>query len=151
MGLVTGTRNGTRLFYIFAASLLYAADAASKRLALASGRALTFNGGVAFGLFRGVGSWVAAAMNAAVLAVLLFAFARSLRGGRAWLRAAFALLAAGAAGNLTDRLAYGCVLDWLPAPCPFSGPLWMNAADIWLITGAGVLAFRLFFARGGQD
>lgn len=139
-----------RLFYIFFSLLLYAADVVGKRFALASGRALTFNGGVSFGLFRGWDSGVAAAMNAAVFAVLLFAFARTLRGEKdVWLCAPLALLAAGAAGNFTDRLVYGRVVDWLPLPCPFFGTLWMNAADIWLIAGAGILLFRLFFARGG--
>ena len=61
------------------------------------------------------------------------------------------LLAAGAAGNFTDRLVYGCVVDWLPLPCPFFGMLWINAADLWLIAGAGILVFRLFFPRGGRD
>ena len=47
-------------------------------------------------------------MNAAVLAVMLFAFARALRRDNgAGLCAPLALLAAGAAGNFTDRLVYG--------------------------------------------
>ena len=91
-------------------------------------------------------------MNAAVLAVVLFAFSRALRdNGRAWLRAPLAMLAAGAAGNFTDRLVYGRVVDWMPLPCPFFGTLWMNTADLWLIAGAGILVFRLFFPRGGRD
>lgn len=150
--MVTGVRRGTRLFYIFFSLLLYAADVVGKRFALASGRALTLNGGVSFGLFSNLDSGVATAMNAAVFAVLFFAFARALCGDKdAGLCTPLALLAAGAAGNFTDRLAYGRVVDWLPLPCPFFGTLWMDAADIWLIAGAGILAFRLFFARVGQD
>ena len=145
-------RAGRRRFYIFFALLLYAADAAAKRFALASGRALSFNEGVSFGLFRECGAEASALMNAAVLAVLLFAFARALREDNgAGLCAPLALLAAGAAGNFTDRLVYGRVVDWLPLPCPFFGTLWMNAADLWLIAGAGILVFRLFFPRGGRD
>lgn len=132
--------------------MLYAADAAAKRFALASGRALSFNEGVSFGLFRECGAEAAALMNAAVLAVMLFAFARALRRDNgAGLCAPLALLAAGAAGNFTDRLVYGRVVDWLPLPCPFFGMLWINAADLWLIAGAGILVFRLFFPRGGRD
>lgn len=132
--------------------MLYAADAAVKRFALVSGRALSFNDGVSFGLFRECGAEASTLMNAAVLAVLLFAFARALRGDNgAGLCAPLALLAAGAAGNFTDRLVYGRVVDWLPLPCPFFGTLWMNAADLWLIAGAGILVFRLFFPRGGDD
>lgn len=145
-------RAGRRRFYIFFALLLYAADAAAKRLALASGGALSFNDGVSFGLFRECGAEASALMNAAVLAVMLCAFARALRGDNgAGLCAPLALLAAGAAGNFTDRLVYGRVVDWLPLPCPFFGTLWMNAADLWLIAGAGILVFRLFFPRGGDD
>ena len=145
-------RAGRRRFYIFFALLLYAADAAAKRFALASGRALSFNEGVSFGLFRSGGAEAAAVMNAAVFAVMLFAFAHALRGDNsAGLCAPLALLAAGAAGNFTDRLVYGRVVDWLPLPCPFFGTLWMNAADLWLIAGAGILVFRLFFPRGGRD
>ena len=108
--------------------MLYAADAAAKRFALASGGALSFNDGVSFGLFRECGAEASALMNAAVLAVMLCAFARALRGDNgAGLCAPLALLAAGAAGNFTDRLVYGRVVDWLPLPCPFFGTLWMNA------------------------
>lgn len=88
------------------------------------------------------------ARNVIVLYIFL-AFA--LRGGRAWLCVALVMLVAGAAENLTGRPAYGRVVDWLPLPCPFFGALWMNAADIRLIAGAGILAFRLFFARGERD
>ncbi|WP_294191818.1 signal peptidase II [uncultured Cloacibacillus sp.] len=145
-------RAGRRRFYIFFALMLYAADAAVKRFVLASGCALSFNEGVSFGLFRNGEAEAAAVMNAAVLAVLLFAFARALRGNEgAGLCAPLALLAAGAAGNFTDRLVYGRVVDWLPLPCPFFGTLWINAADLWLIAGAGILVFRLFFPRGGRD
>lgn len=92
--------------------MLYAADAAVKRLALTSGGSLSFNEGVSFGLFRECGAEAAALMNAAVLAVLLFAFERALRGDSgAGLCAPLSLLAAGAAGNFTDRLVYGRVVD----------------------------------------
>ena len=131
--------------------MLYAADAAVKRCALASGHELSFNEGVSFGLFRECGAEASTLMNAAVLAVMLFAFARSLRRNEgAGICVPLALLVAGAAGNFTDRLIYGRVVDWLPLPCPFFGTLWMNAADIWLIAGAGILLFRLFFQRGGR-
>ena len=49
-------RAGRRRFYIFFALMLYAADAAVKCFALASGRALSFNEGVSFGLFRECGA-----------------------------------------------------------------------------------------------
>ena len=113
---------------------------------------MSFNAGVSFGLFREGGAEAAVWMNAAVLAVVLFAFARALRdNGRTWLCAPLAMLAAGAAGNFTDRLLYGRVVDWLPMPFPFFETLWMNAADLWLIAGATILVFRLFFPRGWQD
>ena len=105
--------------------MLYAADAAVKRFALASGRALSFNEGVSFGLFRECGAEAAALMNAAVFAVMLFAFARALRGDNgAGLCAPLALLAAGAAGKFSDRLLYGPGGRRLPVPCPFFGALW---------------------------
>ena len=145
-------RAGRRRFYIFFALLLYAADAAVKRFALASGRALSFNEGVSFGLFRECGAEATTLTTGAALADMRVAFARALRRDNgAGLCAPLALLAAGAAGNFTDRLVYGRVVDWLPLPCPFFGTLWINAADLWLIAGAGILVFRLFFPRGGRD
>ncbi|MDR1622489.1 MAG: signal peptidase II [Synergistaceae bacterium] len=48
---------------------------------------------------------------------------------------------AGAIGNLTDRLWYGYVIDWIYI---FAG--YVNLADVWLCVGGGVVLFILFQA-----
>jgi signal peptidase II len=89
--------------------------------------ALHFNPGAAFSLFRSMPGTAAALAVAGILVLLLMrrlfpAFRRS---------PAEALLFAGAAGNLADRVLHGHVVDWLKV-----GPLHLNAADFFLCLGA---------------
>jgi signal peptidase II len=90
---------------------------------------LYFNRGISFSLLDGhtsTGLFVAAA-GIAILALVCAASARvaSCPG--------MPLLWAGAAGNLTDRVLYGYVVDWIHAG------IFINLADVWL--GLGCLAF----------
>ena len=55
-----------------------------------------------------------------------------------------AFLWAGATGNLTDRLWYGYVIDWIYV---FIG--YINLADIWLCVGGAAILFR--YLKKGRE
>ena len=82
---------------------------------------LTLNRGAAFGLAQG-GRWVFIVVAVAAVAVIGSFFWKSEPQDR-WLRAALALMLAGALGNLYDRIRFGMVRDfmWLfpDVPLPF--------------------------------
>ncbi len=116
------------------------------------GRLLQFylirNSGAAFSLGEGV-TWVFALLAAVVLvALLVIALPRTRHWGWA---VAFGLLAAGVAGNLTDRL--------LRPPAPLRGhvvdflmlPYWpiFNVADMMIVAAAIVIVSLSFFGHRG--
>jgi len=93
----------------------------------------------------------------AAIVVVLF-FARS-RADERWLHLALAFIMAGAMGNMYDRIVHTVVRDmlWLfpGVPLPFGWtwpggsdqlyPWIFNLADVYLLTGIGVLLVRSFF------
>ncbi|MEN3010193.1 MAG: signal peptidase II [Candidatus Bipolaricaulaceae bacterium] len=99
------------------------------------------NTGAAFGLFpQGAAAFLAAA---AVATVLLGAFLLSGRARGLWGWGA-ALVAAGALGNLIDRVRLGYVLDFLELP---HFPVF-NVADAAIVLGAFLLGLGLL--RSGR-
>jgi signal peptidase II len=131
-----------------AAALALAADVATKAWAagsLAGGHVVTVPGGVArlqlvvnhgasFGLAAGAEPVVAAVTVIGVALLVTWA----VRAGSTAERLGASLAAAGAAGNLIDRLArspgvfHGGVIDWIHLS--FYGPTF-NLADVWLRGG----------------
>jgi len=88
------------------------------------------NTGAAFGSFRGNNTFFIAISAIALLVVLALLVRR--RPPDAWRDASLALLLAGVLGNLTDRLLYGHVIDFLlfDLHIPYAHP-WpaFNVAD----------------------
>jgi len=81
----------------------------------------------------------------ALAIVLLLAFFRRLEPGE-WLSAiAIGAVLGGAIGNLTDRVAYGEVIDFLDFRL-FGGYVWptFNMADSWIVIGVGILMVEMF-------
>ena len=166
-----------RAAYLFAALAVYMTDQASKAWALrrlGSGevvkvfdRLLQFgyaeNPGIAFGQLQEggqFGRWMLAALAALAIIGLLAYFFRTRRTDDRLL-GALALLLAGVAGNLTDRVRLGHVIDFIEV---FIGPYqWpsFNVADAAICTGAALLALDLILegrregreakARGGAE
>jgi signal peptidase II len=109
------------------------------------------NTGMAFGLFAGSGaSWLnVVLLLVSSLVVLLLAWL--LLTGRvagALAPAGMALLAAGAAGNLLDRLLHGAVTDFIELHAGnFYWPAF-NVADSAITVGAILMVIEMF--RGGR-
>lgn len=148
-----------RIWYLLAAFGIYMVDQMSKAWAVRTLRlgqdktiisgfldfAYAENPGVAFGQLQNGGAWgrwaLAALAFAAAIAVLTYFFRTPRSDDR--ILGACALLLAGIAGNLTDRLRLGYVIDFIHA---YAGTYhWptFNVADASICFGAGLLALDL--------
>ncbi|MDT5262878.1 MAG: signal peptidase [Acidobacteriota bacterium] len=148
-----------RVAYLCAAFAVYMADQASKAWALRRLRlgdvvnvfdgfmrlAYAENPGIAFGRLQQGGEfsrWMLATLAALAVVGLLAYFFRTHRTDDRLL-GALALLLAGVAGNLTDRVHLGHVIDFIEV---FIGSYqWptFNVADAAICTGAALLALDL--------
>ena len=84
--------------------------------------------------------------------VLLLAFFRRLEPGE-WLSAtAIGAVLGGAVGNLTDRVLYGEVIDFLDFRL-IGGYVWptFNMADSWIVVGVGILMIEMFLEPASES
>lgn len=102
----------------------------------------TYNSGVAFGLFQGIGQ----AVGWLSLAVVFGLFIYLIRVPRTmWLmRIGLALIIGGALGNLVDRVTIGEVLDFIHTPIR-SGVF--NVADVMINMGVVLSLAAAFFQK----
>lgn len=118
----------------------------------------TRNGGAAFGMLRDLelrlpgltidGTLLLGILSAAVSLVLAWYLARNARRLPALLAVATALVLAGAAGNMIDRLRLGYVVDFIHFKVgSFDFPVF-NLADSCIVIGAGLLV--LASLRGSE-
>ena len=154
---VRGT--GWRAAYLFAALALFIADQASKAWAVRRLRtgevvrafdgvlhfAYAENPGIAFGRLQEggeFGRWLLAALaGLAVVGLLLYFFRTKRTDDR--ILGAIALLLAGVAGNLCDRIRLGHVIDFIEVYIgSYQWPTF-NVADAAICTGAALLAIDL--------
>ena len=151
---------GWRAAYLLAAAGVYLADQATKAWAarrLRFGETVTVverfiyfdyatNDGIAFGQLQDGGQfsrWMLVGLGAAALVAVLVYFLRTARSDDRLLGAC-ALLLAGIAGNLTDRVRLGHVIDFIEVHLgSFQWPTF-NVADAAICVGAGLLALDLF-------
>ncbi|HIF91576.1 MAG TPA: signal peptidase II [Myxococcales bacterium] len=85
-------------------------------------------------------------LSTGVLAVvLLLSFFRRLEPGRTLSAAAIGAVLGGAIGNLSDRVVYGEVIDFLDVRL-WGGYIWptFNMADCWIVVGVGLLMLEMF-------
>ena len=167
---MTERRIAWRMAYLFAALGVYLVDQTSKAWAVKalrkSGESVTLisglldltyaeNPGIAFGQLQEggqFGRWMLAALAALAVVGLLAYFFRTRRTDDRLL-GAIALLLAGVAGNLTDRVRFGHVVDFIDV---FIGSYqWptFNVADAAICTGAALLALDLILEgrREGRE
>ena len=148
-----------RIWYLLAAFGIYMVDQMSKAWAARAlrlgedktiiGGFLNFayaeNPGIAFGQLQEGGWWgrwaLAALASAAAIAVLTYFFRTSRSDDR--ILGACALLLAGIAGNLTDRIRLGHVIDFINLHAgDYHWPTF-NVADASICIGAGLLILDL--------
>ncbi len=103
----------------------------------------TWNPGVSFSMFRGLGEsgpWAVALMTAAIIGLIAWYM---LKRAHASERGALALIIGGALGNLIDRVRFGAVVDFLDFHV--GGMHWpaFNLADTFIFLGVVWLAIIL--------
>ncbi len=96
----------------------------------------TYNFGVAFSMLSGMDGWFIVGMRLVIVAFVLWLWRRA--PDHRWLaHVGFALIIAGALGNLIDRFLYGHVIDYIL----FYTQTWsfavFNLADSFITVGAG--------------
>jgi len=98
----------------------------------------TYNDGVSFSMFSGFGVTGLIAMSTTVLAIVLWIWSKTERG-RLLAHLGFALITAGAIGNLIDRAMLGVVIDFIQ----FHTDNWsfaiFNVADAYISVGVGAI------------
>jgi len=101
------------------------------------------NRGAAFGIFAGQ-RWLLSAVSILVVAACFWCLARRIFATRTE-NLCVALVAAGGAGNLIDRLLRGYVVDYLDINALFSYPMF-NLADCCVVIGAILFLLLTLFA-----
>lgn len=163
LNMGTRTRLGWRTGYLFASFGIYMVDQTTKAWAV---RALRFgsdrtivrgfldlvyteNRGIAFGQLQeggAFGRWFFVVLAIAAAIAVFYYFLRTPRNDDRVLGAC-ALLLAGIAGNLTDRVRLGYVIDFIVMHAGSWHWPTFNVADASISVGALLLAFDLVFSR----
>lgn len=104
----------------------------------------TYNLGVAFSMLSGMDGWFIVGMRLIIVAFVIWLWRRT--ANDRWLaHLGFALIIAGALGNLVDRFLYGHVIDYIL----FHTETWsfavFNLADSFITIGAGCVILDEFF------
>ncbi|WEX77777.1 signal peptidase II [Sinorhizobium numidicum] len=98
----------------------------------------TYNYGVAFSMLSGMEAWFIVGIRLAVVAFVLWLWRRTPKD-RFFAHLGYAMIIAGALGNLVDRLLFGYVIDYVL----FHTATWsfavFNLADSFITVGAGAI------------
>lgn len=110
----------------------------------------TYNLGVAFSMLSGMEGWAIVTMRLLIVAFVIWLW-RKTDADRTFAHLGFALIIAGAAGNIFDRFLYGHVVDYIL----FHTETWsfavFNLADSFITIGAGcVILDELLQARAAR-
>lgn len=161
------SRLGWRMGYLLAAFGIYLVDQASKSWAVSTLRfgsevtivrgfvdfVYTENRGIAFGQLQeggAFGRWFFVGLAVAALIAVLYYFFRTPRSDDRVLGAC-ALLLAGIAGNLTDRVRFGYVVDFIVLHVEQYHWPTFNVADASICFGALLLAYDLVITKKSQS
>ena len=158
-----GARLGWRAGYLLAAFGIYMTDQVTKAWAVRALRltgeltiikgvldfVYTENAGIAFGQLQRLGSfgrWFFVGLAITAALTVLYFFLRTPREDDRVLGAC-ALLLAGIIGNLTDRIRFGYVIDFILLHAGSYHWPTFNIADASICIGALLLAYDLVFAK----
>ncbi|MDB5523705.1 MAG: signal peptidase [Rhizobium sp.] len=108
----------------------------------------TWNEGVAFSFLSGMSGWAIVGMRLLIVGFILWWWRSASQTG-ALMHLGFAMIVAGAIGNIVDRFIYGHVVDYVL----FHTETWsfavFNLADSLITVGAVIVGFsELFLQRG---
>jgi signal peptidase II len=110
----------------------------------------TYNTGVAFSMLQGMDGWFIVGMRLVIVAFVLWIWKRT-PIDRALTHLGYALVIAGALGNLLDRFLYGHVIDFVL----FYTQTWsfavFNLADSFITMGAVAIAIDELFLKKSAD
>lgn len=121
---------------------------------------LVLNAGAVFGTGQGR-RWMFIGFTSVILVIAGFAFLRWTRANERWTHFALAMVIAGGVGNLYDRIALGCVRDFIHPLPGVRFPQWFlsgrevwpyvsNVADALLLIGIAILTVKLWRADSGK-
>jgi signal peptidase II len=105
---------------------------------------LTYNRGAAFSFLNSAGGWQSKLFGivATVISLILLGWLLRLNKKQRWTGIAVAMVLGGALGNLSDRLTYGHVIDFIQLHVThFYWPVF-NVADSAICVGAFMLIFE---------
>lgn len=111
------------------------------------------NYGAAFSFLGDAGGWQKYLFTAIAFAVsvfLIYSLKRNSQTQR-WTNIAFAMILAGALGNVTDRLMFGYVVDFLDFDLGFYRWPTFNVADISIFIGAAMIILESFFSPDSKN
>ena len=116
---------------------------------------MVWNPGVTFGLLNGLGSWGHVLLAVIALAVVVALGFWLWRAESRVVAIAVGAIAGGAVGNVTDRLRFGAVVDFIHAHIntPWGDISWyvFNVADAAIVCGVAVLIFEAQFSKRRQE
>jgi signal peptidase II len=106
----------------------------------------TWNEGVAFSFLSGMSGWAIVGMRLLIVAFILVWWRKASQVG-ALMHLGFAMIVAGAVGNIIDRFIYGHVVDYVL----FHTETWsfavFNLADSLITVGAVIVGFSELFLQ----
>lgn len=110
----------------------------------------TYNEGIAFSMLAGVGDTVLVLITLAIIGAVLMLW-RSTATARWLAHLGYAMIIAGALGNLIDRVLLGHVIDYVL----FHTPVWsfavFNLADAFISLGAASILIDEFFMQPRKE
>lgn len=110
----------------------------------------THNTGIAFSMFDWIGSWGLIAITSLVIAVLVYFWQKVPRSQQLTLLG-FALVIAGALGNLADRVFLGFVVDFFLLHTQTWAFAVFNMADAFITVGAVAIIIDELFAKRPKE
>ncbi|WP_349436993.1 signal peptidase II [Pararhizobium sp. A13] len=109
-----------------------------------------YNYGVAFSLFSGVERWFIIGLRVVVVAFVIWLW-RKTPDSRYFTHLGYALIIAGAIGNLIDGLLLGYVIDYVLFHLPTWSFAVFNLADSFITIGAGAIVLDEILHMKKQD
>ena len=156
-------RTSPRLLFYVATALLFALDQGTKVWALRHfvvqdwdiipgwlTMTVAWNTGIAFSLFRGNNTWLLLVIGTLIVAAAVLC-ARKVDWRPRGANLLFALFAAGALGNLLDRIRRGAVVDFIDVHAGIHHWPTFNVADSCITIGAVLVVWQALFASHGSQ